>query len=186
VLPVLRDAVTLGVPVSVDTSKAEVMRRASTWGWTSSTTCGAAGQGAVAVVAAHPGCGVCLMHMQGEPATMQAAHYDDVVDEVRDFLQPRRGRAAAGVAAERIVLDPGIGFGKTPEHNLACCAQQAPCWLWDRPLLVGWSRKSTLGAVTGRPVGRAAGGQRGRGAGGGAATVPTSFACTMWRPRWTR
>jgi dihydropteroate synthase len=105
-------------------------------------------------VAAHPRAGVCLMHMRGEPATMQAApQYDDPVAEVRAFLAARRDAAlAAGVTAERIVLDPGIGFGKTAEHNLALLARQRELLALGAPLLVGWSRKSTLGTLTGRAV----------------------------------
>jgi dihydropteroate synthase len=94
------------------------------------------------------------MHMQGEPGSMQAAPvYADVVAEVAAFLAARRDAAlAAGIGVERIVLDPGIGFGKSVEHNLALLARQRELLALGSPLLVGWSRKSTLGAVTGRPV----------------------------------
>jgi dihydropteroate synthase len=111
--------------------------------------------GALQALGAHPRAGVCLMHMQGEPGSMQAAPvYADVVAEVAAFLAQRRDAArAAGIAAERIVLDPGIGFGKGVEHNLALLARQRELLALGQPLLVGWSRKSTLGAVTGRPVG---------------------------------
>jgi dihydropteroate synthase len=154
--PVLRQALRLGVPISVDTVKPEVMRRALDLGADIVNDIAALRlPGALEAVAAHPDCGVCLMHMQGEPASMQAApHYDDVVAEVRDFLAARRRAAeAAGIAAERIVLDPGIGFGKTAAHNWALLARQRELLGAGRPLLVGWSRKSTLGALTGRPVG---------------------------------
>jgi dihydropteroate synthase len=108
------------------------------------------------VAAAHPAAGVCLMHMQGEPGSMQVApHYDhdDVVGAVAAFLRARRDAAlAAGIAHERIVLDPGIGFGKTPGHNLALARQQRRLLELGCPLLLGWSRKSTLGQLTGRPV----------------------------------
>ena len=107
------------------------------------------------MVAAHPACGVCLMHMQGEPGVMQQApHYDgEVVDAVNSWLQQRLADVrAAGVAAERIALDPGIGFGKTPAHNWALLQRQQDLVAIGRPLLVGWSRKSTLGALTGRSV----------------------------------
>jgi dihydropteroate synthase len=94
------------------------------------------------------------MHMQGDPRTMQEAPaYDDVVAEVRRFLLARAAACeAAGIARERIVLDPGIGFGKTPEHNLTLLARQHELLALGWPLLAGWSRKSTLGAITGRPV----------------------------------
>jgi len=109
------------------------------------------------VAAAHPTVGVCLMHMQGEPGSMQVApHYDndDVVAGVSAFLAERRDAAlAAGIARERIALDPGIGFGKTPAHNLALATRQRQLLELGCPLLLGWSRKSTLGQITGRPVG---------------------------------
>lgn len=155
VLPVVRHAVGLGMPVSVDTSRAEVIAavldagadivndvRALQW------------PGALAEVAAHPRAGVCLMHMQGEPATMQQSpHYANVTAEVRDFLADRMAAAvAAGIGAERIVLDPGYGFGKTTQHNLELFNHQASLLGLGRPLLAGWSRKGTLGQLTGRPV----------------------------------
>jgi dihydropteroate synthase len=94
------------------------------------------------------------MHMRGEPGTMQPAPvYDDVVVEVRSFLRVRaQALADAGVEVARLVLDPGIGFGKTPEHNWILMQRQQEILSLGRPLLVGWSRKSTLGALTGRPV----------------------------------
>lgn len=154
--PVLREALQLGVPVSVDTVKPDVMRHALALGADIVNDIAALRvPGAMAVVAAHPTCGICLMHMQGDPASMQTApRYADVVGEVRDFLaERRRAVEAAGVDAERIVLDPGIGFGKAPAHNWALLARQRELLEAGRPLLVGWSRKSTLGALTGRPVG---------------------------------
>ncbi len=156
VLPVLRHAVTLGVPVSVDTSQPAVMRVALDLGVDIVNDVRALRRpGALEAVAAHPSAGACLMHMQGEPGAMQAApHYDDVVAEVAAFLATRRDAAlAAGIDAARIALDPGIGFGKTVAHNLALLARQRDLLALGRPLLVGWSRKSTLGTVTGRPVG---------------------------------
>jgi dihydropteroate synthase len=155
VLPVLRHAVTLGVPVSVDTSAPSVMRAALEVGVDIVNDVRALQrEGALQAVAAHPRAGVCLMHMQGEPGSMQAAPvYADVVAEVAAFLAARRDAAlAAGIGVERIVLDPGIGFGKSVEHNLALLARQRELLALGSPLLVGWSRKSTLGAVTGRPV----------------------------------
>jgi dihydropteroate synthase len=155
VQPVLREALRWGVPVSVDTVKPAVMRHALDLGADIVNDIAALRlPGALDAVAAHPNCGVCLMHMQGEPASMQAApRYDDVVVEVRDFLGARRQAAeAAGLKSERIVLDPGIGFGKTAAHNWALLARQRELLDAGRPLLVGWSRKSTLGALTGRPA----------------------------------
>jgi dihydropteroate synthase len=156
VLPVIRHAVTLGVPVSVDTSRAEVMAAALDAGADIINDVRALQQrpGALAAVAAHPSAGVCLMHMQGEPATMQQApQYEDVLVEVAAFLAARLKQATdAGIAADRIVLDPGYGFGKSLEHNLTLFRQQAQLLALGRPLLVGWSRKGTLGQLTGRPL----------------------------------
>ena len=158
VLPVLRHAVTLGVPVSVDTADATVMRAALDLGVDILNDVRALqAPGALEVAASHPTAGVCLMHMLGEPGSMQVApHYedDDVVSAVARFLASRRDAAmSAGIARERIALDPGIGFGKTPEHNLALARQQRLLLALECPLLLGWSRKSTLGQITGRPVG---------------------------------
>lgn len=156
VLPVLRHAVTLGVPVSIDTSEPIVMRAALDLGVDIVNDVRALRRpGALALLAAHAGAGVCLMHLPGEPETMQAeARYGDVVAEVRDFLERRAADAeASGIARERIVIDPGIGFGKTPAHNLELLARQRELATLPWPLLIGWSRKGTLGVVTGRPVG---------------------------------
>ncbi|MEY4564579.1 MAG: hypothetical protein RLZZ618_3856 [Pseudomonadota bacterium] len=156
VLPVLKAALTLGVPVAVDTFKPEVMRAALDLGVDIINDIAALRQpGAVELVAAHPSCGVCLMHMQGEPRSMQQAPvYTDVVQEVRSFLHTRASLLREqGVGAERIVLDPGIGFGKTPAHNLALLPGQKDLMSLGYPLLAGWSRKSTLGLLTGRAVG---------------------------------
>lgn len=155
VLPVLREALKLGVPVSVDTYKAEVMRQSLDLGVDIINDIAALrAQGAVQVVAAHPGCGVCLMHMRGEPRSMQAdTFYSDVVAEVRDFLAVRLAvLRAAGVVAERIVLDPGIGFGKSVQQNFDLLPGQRALLALGHPVLAGWSRKSALGAVTGRPT----------------------------------
>ena len=158
VLPVLRHAVTLGVPVSVDTADAAVMRAALDLGVDILNDVRALqAPGALEVAASHPTAGVCLMHMLGEPGSMQVApqyENDDVVSAVEAFLARRRDAAmAAGIARERIALDPGIGFGKTPEHNLALARGQQRLLALECPLLLGWSRKSTLGQITGRPVG---------------------------------
>jgi dihydropteroate synthase len=155
VLPVLRHAVTLGVPVSVDTSRAGVMQAALDLGVDIVNDVRALkGPGALEAVAAHALAGVCLMHMQGTPETMQAAPaYDDVVAEVAGFLADRLIAAqAAGVHPDRIVLDPGIGFGKTAAHNLELARRQRELLVLGRPLLVGWSRKGTLGQLTGRAL----------------------------------
>jgi dihydropteroate synthase len=157
VLPVLRHAVALGVPVSIDTADAVVMGEALALGVDIVNDVRALqAPGALEAVAARPTAGVCLMHMQGEPGSMQVApHYenDDVVGAVAAFLAERRDAAlAAGIARERVALDPGIGFGKTPEHNLALARQQSRLLELGCPLLLGWSRKSTLGRLTGRPV----------------------------------
>ena len=156
VLPVLRHAVTLGVPVSVDTSRPEVMAAAVDLGVDIVNDVRAlARPGALAVVAGHASCGVCLMHMQGEPGSMQQApqYSGDGVDDVVAWLRARLQRVqASGVARDRITLDPGIGFGKTPVHNWALLRRQAELLALGQPLLLGWSRKSTLGALTGRSV----------------------------------
>jgi dihydropteroate synthase len=155
VLPVLKEALKFGVPLSVDTYKPALMREALDAGADIVNDIAALREsGAVDAVIAHPACGVCLMHMKGEPKSMQVApHYDDVVAEVARFLAERvavlRDR---GVAAERIVLDPGIGFGKTAEHNLVILRRQRELLALGLPLLAGWSRKNTLGLLTGRPA----------------------------------
>lgn len=159
VLPVVQGAVTLGVPVSVDTYKPALMRAVLDAGadivndvW--ALRRGDASGDGVAAVAAHPSCGVCLMHMHLEPQTMQIAPMDgDVVDQVRTFLRERVAvLETAGVARERIALDVGTGFGKTVAQNFALLAAQTALLTEGLPWLAGWSRKSSLGAVTGRAV----------------------------------
>ena len=155
VLPVVQHAVTLGVPVSVDTSRPEVIAAVLEAGADIVNDVRALQRpGALQAAAAHRTAGVCLMHMLGEPGTMQAAPaYDDVVVDVRRFLAERLSAAtAAGIGAERIALDPGVGFGKTPLHNLQLAARKYELLSLGRPLLVGWSRKSTVGLITGKPV----------------------------------
>jgi dihydropteroate synthase len=155
VLPVLRHALTLGVPVSVDTSQPAVMRAALDLGVDIINDVRALRLGdAIDLVAAHGRVGVCLMHMQGEPGSMQGAPtYTDVVADVITFLSSRlQALRQRGVVAERIVLDPGIGFGKSVAHNLELLRRQRELLAPGHPLLVGWSRKSTLGALTGRAV----------------------------------
>lgn len=151
---VLAAAVTLGVSVSVDTYKPEVMRRALEAGADIINDVQALQlPGALAAVAGS-GAGVCLMHMRGEPASMMdLALYGDVVAEVRAFLAQRAAAAqASGVPAECIALDPGYGFAKTADHNLRLLAGQQRLAGLGHPLLVGWSRKRTLGDITGRAV----------------------------------
>ncbi len=157
VLPVIEGAVRLGVPVSVDTSEPSVMRAALALGVDIVNDVRSLRRpGALACLAGHPSAGVCLMHMRGEPDTMQGlSAYGDVVAEVAAWLQGRAAEVqAAGIAAERLMLDPGIGFAKGPDHNLQLLrAQRRLAVALPRPLLVGWSRKGTLGLITGRPVG---------------------------------
>jgi dihydropteroate synthase len=158
VLPVLRHAVTLGVPVSVDTSRPEVMRAALDLGVDIVNDVRSLRRpGALQAVAAHPSAGVCLVHMRGEPETMATLtdYAGDLVEELRAFLGERAAACTdAGIARERLVLDPGIGFAKTVEQNLALLARQRELLADGLPLLAGWSRKGTLGVVTGRPVGQ--------------------------------
>lgn len=157
VVPVLRHAVTLGVPVSVDTSRYKVMAAALDLGVDILNDVRALQwPGTLGLAASHGSAGVCLMHMQGQPETMQQApHYADVLAEVRQFLSDRLAATeAAGIAAARVALDPGYGFGKTLDHNLALFQAQAQLLSLGRPLLVGWSRKGTLGQITGRPAGQ--------------------------------
>jgi dihydropteroate synthase len=153
--PVLRGLSGMDVALSVDTCKPEVMQRALDLGVDIINDIHALeAPGALDVVAGHGRCGVCLMHMVGVPETMQQlAQYDDVVPRVRDYLAQRVAVVeAVGVARGRLCLDPGIGFAKSPEHNLNLLRHQESLGQLGYPLLVGWSRKSTLGQVTGRPV----------------------------------
>jgi dihydropteroate synthase len=155
VLPVLRDAVTLGVPVSVDTYKPEVMQQVLELGADIINDIWALRRpGARELVAAHPSCGICLMHMHGEPRTMQRSPMEgDAVPQVAAFLaEAARLLVDAGVDRSRIVWDAGIGFGKTVEQNFALLARQGELLASGYPLLAGWSRKSSLGNITGLPV----------------------------------
>jgi dihydropteroate synthase len=160
VLPVVQGAVKLGVPVSVDSYKPEVMQAVLDAGADIINDIWALRQsGAAQVVAQHPQCGLVLMHMHRNPQTMQTApmQCDDVVAQVAaDLLsfcellpQYSKGLEAKNVYKNRIVLDPGIGFGKTVAQNFALLARQAQLLRLGYPLLAGWSRKSSLGAVTG-------------------------------------
>jgi dihydropteroate synthase len=155
VIPVVRDAVSLGVPISVDTYKPEIMREALELGadiindiW------GLRHEGAMDAIASHASCGVCIMHMHGEPSTMQRSPMEgDAVPSVREFLRMQsEALRSRGVDAARIAWDPGIGFGKTVEQNFALLARQSQLIDAGFPLVIGWSRKSSLGSVTGLPV----------------------------------
>ncbi|MDP2795321.1 MAG: dihydropteroate synthase [Sulfurisoma sp.] len=153
-LPVLRALRDCGVPVSIDTIKPEVMRAALAEGAAMINDIAAlTAPGAIEAVAASDAA-VCLMHMQNDPHTMQQnPHYGDVVAEVAAFLRARAAACeAAGIDGSRIVLDPGFGFGKTLEHNLALLRAFPDLAALGYPVLAGLSRKSMLGAITGRPV----------------------------------
>jgi len=153
-LPVLRVVRDWGVPVSIDTIKPAVMRAALAEGAAMINDIGAlTAPGAIEAVAAADAA-VCLMHMQGEPRTMQQnPRYGDVVAEVGAFLRARAAACeAAGIDGARIVLDPGFGFGKTLEHNLALLRGLTDLAALGYPVLAGLSRKSMLGAISGRPV----------------------------------
>jgi dihydropteroate synthase len=155
VMPVLREAVRFGVPLSVDTYKPEIMREALDLGADIVNDIRALQQpGALDVVASHASCGVCIMHMHGEPQTMQAAPMSgDAVPQVREFLRERsEALRQRGVSVTRIAWDPGVGFGKTVQQNFALLARQRELLHDGYPLLAGWSRKSSLGTVTGEPV----------------------------------
>lgn len=152
VLPVVEALAGCGVPISVDTRKPDLMRDAIAAGASLVNDISAAEvRGALEIIAASDA-GVCLMHKQGEPQTMQQSpHYDDVVREVRDYLAQRAQAAiVAGIARERILIDPGFGFGKTFEHNLALLRRFDEITALGYPVLAGLSRKGMLGKITGR------------------------------------
>ena len=165
VLPVVREAVRLGVPISVDTYKPQVMQAVLDLGadiindvWAlrwSGTESGAQPLSGLQVVAQHPNCGVCLMHMHLEPRTMQMSPMDgDVVQQVLSFLEHQSDvLIALGLKKTQIMIDPGIGFGKTVAQNFALLARQQELLSLGLPLLAGWSRKSSLAAVVGVPPG---------------------------------
>ena len=154
-LPVIQGAVSLGVAISVDTYKPQVMQAAldagadiinDIWGFRQA--------GALQAVAAHPNCGLCLMHMHGEPSTMQITPMQgDVLEQIQTFLLQETARLQeSGVRSERICIDPGYGFGKTVAQNFELLAHQQDIVDLGFALLAGWSRKSSLGAVTGLAV----------------------------------
>jgi dihydropteroate synthase len=160
VLPVVIEAVKLGVPVSVDTYKPQVMQAVLDAGadivndiWALRQPAGHGYSSAADMVAKHPSCGVCLMHMHKEPQTMQAepmrGDAASIVSQVLFFLEQRSKYIhLLGVDLSRITIDPGIGFGKTVEQNFALLSRQRELLALGLPLLSGWSRKSSLGAVT--------------------------------------
>jgi len=152
VLPVLEGLKTLEKPLSVDTRRPEVMRAALRAGASMINDIESLQAPGALEAVASSGCAVCLMHMKGEPATMQRApHYDDVLAEVLGFLRDRAlACEKAGIGRNRIVVDPGFGFGKTLEHNLALMKSLSRFQDLKLPVLVGWSRKSSLGRITGR------------------------------------
>jgi dihydropteroate synthase len=160
VVPVIRALSAAGLRVSVDTSKAAVAVAALDAGAEIVNDVTALGDPDMAAVCAGAGAGLILMHMKGTPRTMQDdPRYDDVVAEVGAHLSSRLERAvAAGVRREGIWLDPGIGFGKTVEHNLELVARLGELKRLGRPLVVGASRKSFIGKLTGRPVDERLGG----------------------------
>jgi len=161
VLPVLRDAVRMGVAVSVDTYKPQVMQAVLDLGadiindiWALRWHDGTATPTAQQVIAGHPTCGVCLMHMHLEPQTMQAQPMQgDVIPQVISFLKHSAlSLQGLGVEMARILLDPGIGFGKTVAQNFALLSRQTELLAAGYPLLLGWSRKSSLSGMTANPV----------------------------------
>lgn len=154
VLPVVKALKDTAVPISVDTSKPEVMRAVLAAGASMINDVNALLAPDAIEILAQSEAGVCLMHKQGTPQTMQAApHYDDVLDEVRAFLAERvRVCELAGIARERIAVDPGIGFGKLLEHNLALLRNLSGLRIDGTTMLIGVSRKAWLGQLTGAPI----------------------------------
>jgi dihydropteroate synthase len=156
--PVLEEVLKWNTPVSVDTYKAQIMRRALDLGADIINDVWALRHdNALEVLAAHPSCGVCVMHMHLEPQTMQSNPMteteNELIDVVSVFLLERaRKLEALGVDSERVCLDPGIGFGKTPEQNFTLLRKQERFADLGYPLMAGWSRKSSLGVATGLPV----------------------------------
>ena len=153
--PIVEVALGFGVPISIDTYKPAVMQAMLDLGADIINDIWALRQPQAAqTIAQYPQCGVMLMHMHGEPQTMQAAPMaGDVLSAVHDFFAARLAALAAAGLAGRVCLDPGIGFGKTVEQNFELTAKLAAFKSLGLPLLMGWSRKSSLGAITGLPVG---------------------------------
>ena len=153
VLPVLKAM--KDVPVSVDTRRPSVMRAVLSEGASMINDIDALTAPGALDAVADGDCAVCLMHKQGDPATMQRdPRYEDVVAEVKQYLSTRVAACEiAGIQRDRIAIDPGFGFGKTVEHNFSLLKRLPEFAALGVPVVAGWSRKSTLGAVTGRPVG---------------------------------
>jgi dihydropteroate synthase len=164
VLPVVKEAIKLGVPVSVDTYKPQVMQAVLDAGadiindiWALRQPSGLGYASAADIVAKHPSCGVCLMHMHKEPLTMQAEPMQgdaaSIISKVLLFLEQRRQYLyRLDIDLSRITIDPGIGFGKTVEQNFVLLARQRELLALGLPVLSGWSRKTSLGVVTGLPM----------------------------------
>jgi len=154
-MPVLDGLRAFPIPISVDTTKPEVMRAVIGAGAAMINDIGALRSPGALETVATTDAAVCLMHMRGEPRTMQREpRYGDVVEEVRAFLAGRVAAAEArGIARERIVIDPGFGFGKTVAHNFELLRNLHRFAEMGLPVMAGWSRKSTLGAITGRGAG---------------------------------
>ena len=155
-MPVLEALGDCGIPISVDTYKPEIMREALAHGASMINDIYALRMPGALDAVARSDCAICLMHMQGDPLGMQdKPAYTNVVSTVRAFLEARVAvAAAAGIAKDRLILDPGFGFGKTLEHNLELLRHFAKLSIAGLPLLAGISRKSMLGAITSRPVDR--------------------------------
>lgn len=153
-IPVVQALVSMDASVSVDTSKPEVMRAAINAGAVMINDVNALRAPGTLEVVAESGVAVCLMHMQGDPRSMQAdPRYDDVVAEVKDFLRHRLNVAqAAGIPRDRLIIDPGFGFGKTLEHNIELLRQLHHFTDMGATVMVGLSRKSMLGKITGNQV----------------------------------
>jgi dihydropteroate synthase len=154
VIPLIKALAAQGHCVSIDTRKATVMRAAIDAGASVVNDISALAAEGALELCANGGVGVVLMHMQGEPGTMQREpHYDDVLRDVSTFLRLRIDACIhAGIASDRIAIDPGFGFGKTMAHNIALTQQLDQLVAVGYPVVAGWSRKSTLGALTGRSV----------------------------------
>lgn len=155
VLPVLEALLTSNIPLSVDTQKPQLMREAAVAGAAMINDVNGFEAADALQAVSGSDCAVCIMHKQGQPQTMQQApQYRDVVDEVDAYLRARIAVAeSAGIARSRLVIDPGFGFGKTLEHNLALLRELDRVAAAGVPVLAGLSRKSMIGALTGREVG---------------------------------
>lgn len=153
-IPVIEQLAEMGIPISIDTSKTEVMSAAISAGADMINDVNALQAPGALEIAASTSTAICLMHKKGDPVSMQKNPvYQDVLTEVIEFLKARVDAAKrAGIAAERLVVDPGFGFGKTIEHNLAMLKELDYFKSLELPILVGVSRKAMLGTLTGRPV----------------------------------